>query len=792
MGMRPPLRAPLVLSGLFLSISTAAAVTLTALEVPPEVELPGTQPHEVGSLSTPEQCDNCHGGYALEVEPAHNWRGSLMSQASTDPLFWATVAVSEQDFDGAGDLCLRCHIADGWLGGRSTPTDGSDMGNHDAGGVSCHQCHRLVNPDGSEHPGVQNAPYLAHDEGTPAEGYYGSGMMVLIGDDVRMGPYSDAGSNNHDTAKSLFHRSGEFCGTCHDVSNPVTGNLAHNNGSMVPLDPGTFDGVLGGSVDGKAGFNNFPWAYGTVERTYSEWRLSTLSTTLVDDYDGLPEELQEGAIEEAWVAAMASSADGNYLDGDPRYFTCQTCHMRPTSGKGAKQNSAPVRDDLPHHDMTGGSVWMPDAVQWLDQNGGLQLGGPLSDDEIDGLNAGKARALHNLETAAELEVEGDVMQVVNLTGHKLPTGYPEGRRMWLNVRWLDSGGGLLREDGEYGDLAVQIDGAPATVRTLLDPDDPNLRMYEIHPGMTQEWAQQLVGLGYPTTMALTYDRETGDVVETLGDLAGAAPGTVLYTYHFALNNVTVSDTRIPPYGLPYDEALERSILPVPANQYGDPGPGGTYEHADEFTLDPPTGAKTAELRLLYQSTSWEFLQFLELANDGSVSFLADTGLRLRQAWQATGMAEPVVMATEAWQAGDDELGTRYCSPAVDNSSGQPGMVHAWGSDDVSDQDLTLTADQLPPNQFGYFLVSDTQGFVANPGGSQGNLCLDGTVGRFVNQVQSSGPSGTFGITVDMTSLPAPLDVPIQPGDTWNFTTWFRDKNPTSTSNFTDGVSVTFS
>ena len=32
---------------------------------------------------------------------------------------------------------------------------------------------------------------------------------------------------------------------------------------------------------------------------------------------------------------------------------------------------------------------------------------------------------------------------------------------------------------------------------------------------------------------------------------------------------------------------------------------------------------------------------------------------------------------------------------------------------------------------------------------------------------------------------------IQPGNTWNFQLWFRDQNPGTTSNTTDGVSILF-
>jgi len=30
-----------------------------------------------------------------------------MGNAGRDPVFWATLAVAEQDFDGSGDLCIR-------------------------------------------------------------------------------------------------------------------------------------------------------------------------------------------------------------------------------------------------------------------------------------------------------------------------------------------------------------------------------------------------------------------------------------------------------------------------------------------------------------------------------------------------------------------------------------------------------------------------------------------------------------------------------------------------------------
>lgn len=137
------------------------------------------------------------------------------------------------------------------------------------------------------------------------------------------------------------------------------------------------------------------------------------------------------------------------------------------------------------------------------------------------------------------------------------------------------------------------------------------------------------------------------------------------------------------------------------------------------------------------------------------------------------------------------VGTRYCDPAVANSTGQPGVIAATGSAVASDNQLFLTAASLPPSQFGYFITSATQGFIGHPAGSQGNLCLSGTFGRFVQQVQNSGPIGELTIPVDLSALPSPLDHAVVAGETWNFTCWYRDVNPGATSNFTDAVSVLF-
>jgi hypothetical protein len=616
-----------------------AGLLYAANVVPTDVQQPGTQPREIGNLETPDKCDNCHGGYDAAVEPAYNWRGSMMANATRDPLFWATLAIAEQDFDGAGDLCIRCHTTIGWLGGRSTPTDGSGLASSDTDGVDCDTCHKMTNPDRSEHAGVMNPPFVANDGKTPATGYFGSGMFAMSGGSAKLGPYAESDAR-HQYAQSKFHRSVDFCGSCHDVSNPVVGDLAHNNGAQVPLPTGSFSGVPGAPVDQKAAFKNFPFAYGVVERTFSEYKAGALSKTLVSNYPSLPADLKAGAIKNAY-----DTAKGNYADGTPRYFSCQTCHMKAVTGAGCNKKGAPIRPDLPLHDMTGGNYWVPDAILYQNTKGTLRLGGGLTTLQKNAIAAGKTRAEGQLGMAASLSVDGNRLRVTNLTGHKLISGYPEGRRMWLNIKWYDAGNNLVREDGRYGVMSVQLDGQTRSVQTILDLNDPNSRIYEAHYAMTKEWADQLLALGKPASLPLAFDRTTGAVTLTLGQLAALASGSHRETFHFVLNNHVAKDNRIPPYGMNHDEARIRNALPVPASQYGNPGPGGSYNYWDEVVLQPPVHATRATISLLYQPTSWEYIQFLYLANTRSNAFLANEGVNLLDAWLNTGMAAPYTMAS---------------------------------------------------------------------------------------------------------------------------------------------------
>ena len=140
------------------------------------------------------------------------------------------------------------------------------------------------------------------------------------------------------------------------------------------------------------------------------------------------------------------------------------------------------------------------------------------------------------------------------------------------------------------------------------------------------------------------------------------------------------------------------------------------------------------------------------------------------------------------------VGRSYCAVAI-NSTGAAGKLEGSGSGSVADNNLTLIATSLPPMAFGFFITSTSQNFVANPGGSEGNLCVGGSIGRYVGpgQIQQADASGAFSLQLDLTNTPQPTGtVSISAGETWNFQTWYRDFGIMgSTSNFTNGLEVCF-
>lgn len=149
-------------------------------------------------------------------------------------------------------------------------------------------------------------------------------------------------------------------------------------------------------------------------------------------------------------------------------------------------------------------------------------------------------------------------------------------------------------------------------------------------------------------------------------------------------------------------------------------------------------------------------------------------------------------SVESISCDPNAVGVTFCGPAVANSTGVPATLRGEGSPVAATNDLTLITEGLPQNSSGYYLVSQTSGNVPGVGGSSGTLCLGLPLGRYAGNVLNSGTSGTYQMSVDLTSIPQPLGSVVgMVGETWRFQAWYRDQIlGFPTSNLSDGLAVT--
>jgi len=212
-------------------------------------------------------------------------------------------------------------------------------------------------------------------------------------------------------------------------------------------------------------------------------------------------------------------------------------------------------------------------------------------------------------------------------------------------------------------------------------------------------------------------------------------------------------------------------------------------------LARPTAAAMALPAPGLRVTSVQFRPLIPLPLGSSVQIVASQGAFART--EVYSFAVPGLSITGNLGLGATAytcpFGTRSCAAINTNSTGSNGLLTVNGSPSVLDNNLTLTASQIPMNVFGFFVVSQNTGPGVVPPLSQGTLCLVSPIGRGVgNVIFNSGPSGTGSTAVDLNALVQPMTfVMVQPGESWTFQAWHRDVNPGITSNFTDAVTITF-
>jgi hypothetical protein len=497
-----------------------------------DFQLPGTQPGGLTTaLADSGSCTGCHVDHIRD-----NFNGSMMTNGVRDPLFRAALVIANKDANFGGDLCIRCHSPNAWLNNRSaTPgdpasTDGRLINAEDLHGISCTACHRMAPP----------VPIPGEAPGDAAEraaltGPFMSGNAAYIIDrsDVRRGPFDiAAAAAPHAVAQSSFLRSAELCATCHDIDNPLL----------------TFDAASG---EFKLNALNTPAAAGDrlfpLDRSYSEWKLSAFAGSGVSglNYPGLK---------------RSTGTEGGPI------AVCQDCHMPMVASSIA--GGGPTR-------TVGKHQWVGANANW--QDGIIQVWDNVAlDTRFDATQtaANKALALDLLSRAAQLDVaivDGQLeVKITNNAGHKLPTGYGEGRRMWIEIYQLRGGTPVFTSGLTVGAVGPLI-------------GDPYLKKYEIKLGLSDAHAQNI---GRP-------------------ELAGEG-------FHIMLNNKVFKDNRIPPRGFSNAAFAERDMQPVGAS-YAD----GQYWDTTYYPIHP--AADQISVRLMYQTASSEYLDFLASEANFNVS-----------------------------------------------------------------------------------------------------------------------------------------------------------------------------
>jgi hypothetical protein len=224
------------------------------------------------------------------------------------------------------------------------------------------------------------------------------------------------------------------------------------------------------------------------------------------------------------------------------------------------------------------------------------------------------------------------VRVTNLAGHKFPTGYPEGRRAWIQI----FAGEDANASGSLSPAEITFASGAYDAATGVLTHDPQIVTYEAKLGV--------------------FDFNGDGACDTVDDATGRE------MFHFVLNDCVVSDDRIPPLGFvptvetapvghvyPTDTARPPALVNFDDRAYAIPVP------------DAARGVFLVETRVLYQSSSREYVEFLRDESRATCDprdpgcdptapdARASRGEKMHDLWESHGRSPPeeLVMARSA-------------------------------------------------------------------------------------------------------------------------------------------------
>ncbi len=505
----------------------AGAFTLTA----PQTSATGAPQKPAATLATAhdalslfthsDNCLACHnnltGPAGDDVSIGASWRSTMMANSARDPYWQASVRRETKDHPA--------HVA--------------DIQNE------CATCHMPM------------AERMARAMGAKAE------LFSQL-------PMSGAG----DSEAHALAADGVSCTVCHQVGAKGLGTEASFNGNYT-LNPARPDGIR--EIFG-------PFAVDPGRRRIMR------SVTGFEQVEGAHVRQSELCATCHTLKTQAFGPDGKVVGSLPEQMnyqewlhsdfpkekqSCQSCHMPAVSGPVRVSSVlGDYRDSLSRHVFVGGNAFM---VRMLNRYR-TELGVNALPSELEATARATVRqltsetanvAIENVSGQGSATLGFDV-RVTNLSGHKLPTGYP-ARRTWLHVVVKDARGAVLFESG-----AIDSDG-----RIAGNDGDARATAFEPH-----------------------YDRITAsDQVQIyesiLGDLAGT-PTTGLLTATQYLK-----DNRILPRG--FDKATADADIAVHGGASTDTSFVGGSDRV-RFDVPVASGSAPAEIvvELRYQSIGFRW------------------------------------------------------------------------------------------------------------------------------------------------------------------------------------------
>lgn len=373
-------------------------------------------PHNTSFTSThfsgSQNCADCHDGITdtsngKDVSIVKAWQGTMMDNASIDPLYLAKVA-SEVKRNPAfkeviEEKCSRCHMpmanVEAGFAGDTIAMSGDGFLNpanphYDAAkdGVSCTLCHQIEdNASLGTFDGFSGGFEIAENFGT---------------DRVTYGPYTNPNQNpminnvQFTPQHSDHMNDSKLCASCHNLNTPVI------------------------DAQGSLSTNTFP-----EQAVYTEWEYSDFNAT----------------------------------------ESCQDCHMPKTEGSVIISTKGNVGERTPfyQHQFLGANTYMLEILKNNRTKLGAVADTTIFDESIENTRdfLKKAAADVNITTTSFADDTLNFsVKVTNHSGHKFPTSLPS-RRAWLHVKVLKSSdqaivfeSGALNSNGQIIGVDDSADG----------------------------------------------------------------------------------------------------------------------------------------------------------------------------------------------------------------------------------------------------------------------------------------------------------------------------------------------